>query len=920
MRKGRLEFGVLLILALSGAVFAREFDPWNLNACLQSARNAYQTSGFGDYYQARTLLWTETTKRRGDLQAKLPVIAEERSKEFRLRLQQLLEINPDDQTGLIMAGDYHYYYRQRETARWYYGRAVELWPESLEAAMALADFYLYEYQPDQALQALRQFDQPRANLRRAAAHWLRAEYPLALGCLLQTEPPAPGEAAIATRDLLLAKTYLALGDTSSAMRWLKNEYPAQSSAGVLLRELRGWTAWTAGDSASAQAIWNEAKNACPEYRFWDGYLAWIQFLKTGLEAVSFNPKDGDLKSLVKLFSGYSYQRNGETLKAYQAFLEGIKNDHRSLIGFLEAGNLQLKQGKYREAADLFSQALAVNPGFGPILSRRATAYQRLNQHSKAEQDLAALSQSLKTSGKSILHGRMEALDDRTLLTIDGPTGNLFGVWTSPDGIKWQWSFWWGGPLRFPKSVERLWLVPSGPGLSGDALLIIKEGTNGDVPKISFETLPDGLHLHITPPASLVLVNSSTGRGLVAGEPSEAMGIPVGFYCEGPQEIRCWTRIKPGGWRQQRVLLHGPPEAGRVPAGVQFKMESLTNRRQIQLQAVLGDISVSGLQFAVYEAGLNEPGPWREFRNPITYQLSEGDGLKTLLVRIRDRAGNQTEERIETVLDTRPPEVKEFRIEPGEGGTIGFQWSSDEPVNAELLGLTVAGTWRKTVLSARSELEYDGSLNPAGLVYCRLALKDQAGNITMYNPYPLNQALITDLAIPFRINQNETEGLITRSRIIAVSPGPSAENLVWSVSNDLQVWSPWQTGTATLSWRLGTGDGTQLLYIRSRRENKTELIRVLPVQLDTVPPRPVKLELDRAASRLTIDFDEPVELASWMLGGQAVPLEPVPDWRTTAEFRPIPEGDFTIQLEVRDRAGNTSGRTVAVKDAKPVVLE
>ncbi len=918
MRKVRRLFGLLLSFALSGAVFAQGFDPWNPDACLQLAENAYQAAGFRDYYQARTLLWTESSKRRGDLQVKLPVIVEERSKEFRLGLQQLLELNSTDRNGLILAGDYHYYYRQRETARWYYSRAVELWPESPESAMALADFYLYEYQPDQALQALRQFDEPGANLRRAAAYWLKAEYPLVLGYLLQTEPLAKGEEA--TRDLLLAKTYLALGDTAAAMRRLKNEYPAQTSAGVLLRELRGWAAWTAGDSATAQSLWNNARNACPEYRFWDGYLTWIQFSKAGLETVAFSPKDGDLKSLVKLFNGYTYQRNGETLKAYQAFLEGIRNDHRSLIGFLEAGNLQLKQDKYREAADLFSQALAVNPGFGPILARRAAAYQKLNQHSKAEQDLAALSQSLKTSGKSGLSARMETLDDRTLLNIHGATANLFGVWTSTDGIKWQWSFWWGGPLRFAKSVERLWLVPSGPGLSGDALLIEKDRTNGEALRIGVETSSGEVRLRMAPSAPLVLMNPSTGRGVVAMEPADPVVIPAGFYSGGQQEIRCWTRIKSGGWREQRILLNGPPGAERVPAGLQLQLESLTNRRQIQLQVSLGDIPGFGLEFAVYEAGLNDPGPWREFRNPITYQLSDGDGLKTLVVRIRDRAGNQIEERIEIVLDTRPPQVKEFQIDPGEGDFIGFQCRSDEPVAAELLELTTAGTWRRTMLSAASKLEYAGSLNPAGLVYCRLALKDQAGNFTMYDPYPLNQALVTDVAIPFRINQSENEGLITRSRIVTVSPGTSTESLVWSVSNDLRIWSPWQTGGTNFTWRLETGDGTHLLYIRSMRENQAELIRVLPVQLDTVPPRPVKLELDRIANRLTIDFNEPVELVSWMAGEQAMPLEPVTERRTTIELRPIPEGDFTIQLEVRDRAGNTIGKIIAVKDAKPVVLE
>jgi tetratricopeptide (TPR) repeat protein len=55
-------------------------------------------------------------------------------------------------------------------------------------------------------------------------------------------------------------------------------------------------------------------------------------------------------------------------------------------GFTEYGSTLFNQGKFQEAIDQFTKALALDPRYIPAWARRAEAYLRLGRESKAEED------------------------------------------------------------------------------------------------------------------------------------------------------------------------------------------------------------------------------------------------------------------------------------------------------------------------------------------------------------------------------------------------------------------------------------------------------------------------------------------------------------------------------------------------------
>ncbi|TCL62768.1 hypothetical protein EDC14_102347 [Hydrogenispora ethanolica] len=797
--------------------------PWDGAARLELARTYYQSAGLARYFSMRTLLWTESAKRRGDLQPLLPKVEAERSRSLREQLQRLFTIRPDDPAGLLLAGDYHSFYSQKQTALWYYQRALANAPDSLEARLALADYYLFEWQPERALAALADRQEPLAALRRGAAFWQKGQYHMALGYLVQAHP-LPLEYQ-ATREKMLAQAYLAVGDPAAAAAVSRGTSGDELLPRVLFQELKGWVGWLAGAPDAARQAWADGKALFPDYRFWDPYLNWLAYHQgTGSAPGSGGQhwRDSDLRSLAKLWAGYEDARKDDAARARQNFLAAVQLDHRALLGFLEAGNQQFKKGNDSAALDLFVQGLAVNSNFAPLLRQRAEVYRKLKEPAKAEKDQKAATKALASAKSALLNGTLTVNHEgKGLLILSGATKDLLGFWFSPDGSHWQWEFWWGGPLVLKNNPDALWVLPAGNGLSGEALYLQK--TKAAAPAVTPgppEISPTAVRLSFSEPVRLIVENLSSGGAWVGEEAAQAFAIPLAFFQPGHQDLRLWYQGASGIWRRAYLTLQAPESPPQLPVSIALEAQPFTADRRIRCRVMLQTPPTAGLEMSLSEAGAADPA-WLPYRPQAEIVLSDGDGPKTIVLRVRDRSGTVVETSTVVEADTQPPRVAQFTFETGEPERLALSWQTDEPVTAELHLFHPHGDWQELAVGPWQENDYRVELDPTAVVYCRLLLKDRAGNRVLYTPAGLNERLSRNLPVRFEIEDGP-------AGFIKIRPTDGEPEFAWSVSNDLRIWSAWRQGDEPLVWRPVVQPGVQFVYIRYRFNGEDTRLMVQPV--------------------------------------------------------------------------------------------
>ena len=152
--------GAVLDTNSAPAVFPEDFQ-----GLYRLAWDDYQTNGLADYFQERALLWTETSKRRNDLVQKLPTVAPAKLQQFQAQVVHLLELNPNDPLSLLLAGDYHYFAHQKADGSLVLSASPKLAPQSETVNLALADFYLNEWQPERVKELLAGFKSSQISLR-----------------------------------------------------------------------------------------------------------------------------------------------------------------------------------------------------------------------------------------------------------------------------------------------------------------------------------------------------------------------------------------------------------------------------------------------------------------------------------------------------------------------------------------------------------------------------------------------------------------------------------------------------------------------------------------------------------------------------------------------------------------------------------
>lgn len=759
----------------------RSFDDY-----LEQAGDAYVDSGMAAYRAAKTLLWTETVKRCADLQPSLPAVNPGTIQACRKALWEAMQEEPRNLKALILAGHYLLWKGQYDSALWNYRQALQISPDSLEARLALADFFLTRWEPDQAILLLKQQEipemlqsdgsaagnglHPEIALRIGAAYLQKNEYYLAAVYLSQADPlPLLLQP---TRKKDLAKALMGMGDFSRAKQLLlqpsflqqsqPKELPLNQShqqadsplepEKTLLREYLGWASFAEGDSGEAEKYWERGRTENANYRLYNSVFLWLKadqaLLALADPAVFKN--DSDLNAQLNLSQGMRLLSEKQTNQAYESLLAGIKADRRSLIGFLEAARCQLLRKNYGVTVNLCNQGLAVNPLFKPLLELRAAAYLKQGKREDAGRDQVLYKSIPDQDVKSPkLSGHLsKTAQGVPYFAIQGETKNLSGIWWSPDGSSWQYQPWWGGPVFLKKAWPKIWVLPAGPNLSGEALFIQMKAQ-------SKQSLP-GLAPLLTAP----LVNLSV--------PWIKQDIKYELVC---------SRL-------------------------------LTNRRELQLTLNQAPNSGKADYMAVSEKGGN--GSWRKFTKDFSYTVSPGDGLKEIVVKLADQYGNSAEIKTEVTLDTSHPEVRDLQTEFGSD-TIKLYWRVNKPCQSRIEIFTRDGVWRQIEATPDGEQRFQAQIPRYRASFCRIISQDEAGNQAMYPVMTLIKVLQADIPWHFRI---ASLSLMGGYQNVTIQPAEEFSDQ-WAVSNDLYYWSGWKQGDGVVRWRTRINDGIGLIFIQIR---------------------------------------------------------------------------------------------------------
>lgn len=846
-------------------------NPGDNDARWGLARTYFELAGFKEYFQAKSWLWTENSFRKAALSSKLPQVLPQAAQNCREQLLAILDRNPDNGLALTMAGDYHYFYNQKEIALWYYRRAVELSPDSKDALLALADFYLSEWQPTKVLELLSKNSGPDFAIRKGVS-WIQLnEYQLALGYLLQAEP-LPSWLQV-TKGLNLYKAYLTLGDYSRC----NNHFQTENFPGVipatLFKELQGWTAFLANDFKTAERLWNEGTPINPDYYFWQSNQLGKRFptLPDGTQNVPLFKRNNFLQATSWILQGYLYAQKSDPGFSYQAFLAGIKADHLSLVGFLAASRVLFQKQEYQKALDMLNQGLAVNSKFGPLLSERADVYQKLGRFNEAKQDREAARLNTRAGQDGTARLSLfpawkvtdKSANESVNIVIRGDTQDLTGFWISGNGVDWDWVPYWGGPIMVPSRFKQGWWLPVGPGLSGQAYYLDNLITEIfqkpiDPPRVT----DDGGFVVLKFPVPVKLViRINQGNFTENSHVSEGFGlehtVPTELFGPGNQMIDCWFQTMNGVWN--RISFH---------------------------------ITLPGDR--------NQTAP--ESRNSIE-NLSD-----------------------ESTESTSPPKLSSVMIADELPGYYKIIWSTDQAVSSWLRVLSERGQWSEIPAIIDPYGRFTGWV-PKTAVFGRIALKSEAGDAVVYYSAPeLNRRLGQNRLFRFIVNDGS---ILVNSRNITIkletdndfpvadqNTGESPE-IQWSISNDQRVWSPWHQGFKTRQWRFNSGEGEQLVYIRYKLtgDPSPAKIAVIPVALDTLPPElkifdwQLRTTTGSQTKMMVIrfTFNEPVLLRSIIpetgtsVAGKdnnSNDFQP----KITVEL-PVKESPISLELAVTDQAGN-----------------
>ncbi|GAA0319627.1 hypothetical protein GCM10008967_07700 [Bacillus carboniphilus] len=290
--------------------------------------------------------------------------------------------------------------------------------------------------------------------------------------------------------------------------------------------------------------------------------------------------------------------------------------------------------------------------------------------------------------------------------------------------------------------------------------------------------------------------------------------------------------------------------------------------------------------------------WQPVSNVAEWDLSAGDGEKTIQIELRDEVGNVTNTSDSIILDTTKPEATvvinnnaEFTTNPTVTITATAT-DTNSPVNQFIS--TDQTNWQPFE-SSTTLTGQDGTKS----IYLKAV--DPAGNETI-----VYDSIILDTTAPvgdFEINGGDEYTNNPYVSIRIVDSQDANGPLDVKFMNQGGTWTDWQeVTTADLAWILPDGEGEKTIQMVLRDQAGLESTPIeQTIILDTVAPVITGIsDGDVTASDVTIQFDEGTAL----LNGTEI----------TTRHQVKDSGDYT--LTVKDLASNTTSLAFTIDKIPP----
>ncbi|HZG79968.1 MAG TPA: Ig-like domain-containing protein [Brevibacillus sp.] len=219
---------------------------------------------------------------------------------------------------------------------------------------------------------------------------------------------------------------------------------------------------------------------------------------------------------------------------------------------------------------------------------------------------------------------------------------------------------------------------------------------------------------------------------------------------------------------------------------------------------------SGLAFRA----ANEDLVWTDwsYLSPTAWQLTDGDGLKTVTIEARDAAGNVAVFTSSITLNTVSPAVV--------GVVDGASYNSDVTISFNKGTATLNGVPFANNTTVTAEGTY------------HLIVTDTAGLVTIVN-FTVDK---TPPSGSFTINNGAATTSSARVNL-SVAATDHLSRIEMRIANENSTWSNWQAYSRTVSWTLPNGNGPKkvLLELRDEAGNVTSLEKSIVLRVSNPPP-------------------------------------------------------------------------------------
>ena len=341
--------------------------------------------------------------------------------------------------------------------------------------------------------------------------------------------------------------------------------------------------------------------------------------------------------------------------------------------------------------------------------------------------------------------------------------------------------------------------------------------------------------------------------------------------------------------------------------------SITNNTSVTLT-----LSATGAsEMMISESSTFEGGSYESYATSKSFTLSSGDGTKTIYVKYKDLAGNETTETISDsiTLDTAAP----------TSGSVSIN-SGDTYTNNTSVTLTLSATGANEMMISE-DADFTGASYETYATSKSFTLSSGDGTKTIYVKYKdlagnettetISDSITLDTAAPTggSVSINSGATITNNTSVTLTLSATGASEMMISEDADF-TGASYETYATSKSFTLSSGDGTKIIYVKYKDLAGNETTETISdsIILDTTDPTVTISSTESIITNadpipITITFNESVtgfELSDLTVGNGTADNFSGSGTTYTVDITPTMDGAVTVDIALNvaiDTAGN-----------------